>query len=87
MVSGLGSTRGESNHTERSHYFLKHLFKSVFYHINSTAEYNITSNQQTQQIQTDTNTSVVKQNRIIIIRNDIHHHHNIKITFMHKIIT
>ena len=37
---------------------MKHLFKSVFYHINNIAEYNITSHQQTQQIQMDTDTSV-----------------------------
>ena len=43
MVSGFGSARGELNHTERSHYFLKHLFLTVFPHIYSMAEY-ITSN-------------------------------------------
>ena len=30
MVSGLGSARGELNHTERSHYFLKHLLEQYF---------------------------------------------------------
>ena len=43
MVSGFGSARGELNHTERSHYFLKHLLLMVFHHIYSRAEY-ITSN-------------------------------------------
>ena len=43
VVSGFGSARGELNHTERSHYFLKHLFLTVFHHIYSMAEY-ITSN-------------------------------------------
>ena len=43
MVSGLGNARGELNHTERSHYFLKHLLLTVFQHMYGMAEY-ITSN-------------------------------------------
>ena len=82
MVSGLGSARGDSNHTERSHYFLKkHLLDSISVFTQHSRIHHI--KHQPQGLQ-----SPLKQNKIhyIIHRNDINAINIIKISFMWKII-
>ena len=76
------NTRGELNHTERSHYFLKHLLKQYF---TICTAYQNTSHlkHQTQVLQTPLKHKKINEH---IIRNDNISINNILLSFMQNII-